>query len=121
MKRAARWEWALLIALLVSFAWGTWADRTQQRLSDKVLRLHVLANSDSGRDQQLKLLVKDALVEEYGLRHPGGLPGPGDGGAAALCRPAGDRGRRKSPDRRRGRKADGDGGAAAHGLPHPGV
>ena len=25
-----------------------------------------------------------------GLRRPGGLPGPGDGGAAPLCRPAGD-------------------------------
>ena len=64
MKRAARWEWALLIALLVSFAWGTWADRTQQQLSDKVLRLHVLANSDSGEDQALKLKVRDAVLEQ---------------------------------------------------------
>lgn len=63
MKRAARWEWALLIALLVSFAWGTWADRTQQQLSDKVLRLHVLANSDSAADQALKLKVRDSVLE----------------------------------------------------------
>ena len=63
MKRAARWEWALLIALLVSFAWGTWADRTQQQLSDKVLRLHVLANSDSEADQTLKLKVRDSVLE----------------------------------------------------------
>ncbi len=63
MKRAARWEWALLIALLVSFAWGTWADRTQQQLSDKVLRLHVLANSDSEADQALKLKVRDSVLE----------------------------------------------------------
>ena len=63
MKRAARWEWALLIALLVSFAWGTWADRTQQGLSDKVLRLHVLANSDSAADQALKLKVRDSVLE----------------------------------------------------------
>ena len=63
MKRAARWEWALLIALLVSFAWGTWADRTQQRLSDKVLRLHVLANSDSEADQALKRKVRDSVLE----------------------------------------------------------
>lgn len=62
MKRAARWEWALLIALLVSFAWGTWADRTQQQLSDKVLRLHVLANSDSQEDQALKLRVRDRVL-----------------------------------------------------------
>lgn len=63
MKRAARWEWALLIALLVSFAWGAWADRTQQQLSDKVLRLHVLANSDSEADQALKLKVRDSVLE----------------------------------------------------------
>lgn len=63
MKRVARWEWALLIALLVSFAWGTWADRTQQQLSDKVLRLHVLANSDSEADQDLKLKVRDSVLE----------------------------------------------------------
>lgn len=63
MKRAARWEWALLIAILVSFAWGTWADRTQQQLSDKVLRLHVLANSDSEADQALKLKVRDSVLE----------------------------------------------------------
>ena len=63
MKRAARWEWALLIAILVSFAWGTWADRTQQQLSDKVLRLHVLANSDSEADQALKRKVRDSVLE----------------------------------------------------------
>lgn len=63
MKRAARWEWALLIALLVSFAWGTWADRTQQQLSDKVLRLHVLANSDSEADQAMKRKVRDSVLE----------------------------------------------------------
>ena len=63
MKRAARWEWALLIAILVSFAWSTWADRTQQQLSDKVLRLHVLANSDSEADQALKLKVRDSVLE----------------------------------------------------------
>ena len=63
MKRAARWEWALLIAILISFAWGTWADRTQQQLSDKVLRLHVLANSDSEADQALKLKVRDSVLE----------------------------------------------------------
>ena len=63
MKRAARLEWALLIALLVSFAWGTWADRTQQQLSDKVLRLHVLANSDSEADQALKRKVRDSVLE----------------------------------------------------------
>lgn len=33
-------------------------------LYDNVLRLHVLANSDSEEDQELKLLVRDALLEK---------------------------------------------------------
>lgn len=37
--------------------------QTQEQLSDKVVRLHVLANSDSEEDQALKLLVRDAILE----------------------------------------------------------
>ena len=33
----------------------------QQTISDKVLRFHVLANSDSEADQNLKLAVRDAV------------------------------------------------------------
>lgn len=33
------------------------------RVSEKILRLHVIANSDSDEDQQLKLEVKSALVK----------------------------------------------------------
>ena len=33
-------------------------------IRDKVLRLHILANSDSQADQQLKLKVRDAVVAE---------------------------------------------------------
>ena len=36
--------------------------REQQRLADKLIRLHVVANSDSERDQQVKLLVRDAVL-----------------------------------------------------------
>ena len=35
--------------------------RLQQTISDKVLRFHVLANSDSEADQNLKLAVRDAV------------------------------------------------------------
>lgn len=38
--------------------------RDQQVLSEDVIRLHVVANSDSAEDQALKLLVKDAVVEK---------------------------------------------------------
>ena len=33
----------------------------QQGISEKILRFHVLANSDSGEDQALKLKVRDAV------------------------------------------------------------
>lgn len=36
--------------------------RDQQALSEDVIRLHVVANSDSEEDQALKLRVKDAVV-----------------------------------------------------------
>ena len=40
--------------------------RLQQAISDKVLRFHVLANSDSEADQTLKLAVRDRVLQEYG-------------------------------------------------------
>lgn len=62
MKRIAAWEIALLIGLIVSLAWANWADRTQGELADKVLRLHVLANSDSPEDQAMKQKVRDSVL-----------------------------------------------------------
>lgn len=38
--------------------------RTSERISSDVLRLHVLANSDSDEDQALKLKVRDAVLQE---------------------------------------------------------
>lgn len=38
--------------------------KTSERIAGDVLRLHVLANSDSVSDQQLKLKVRDAVLEE---------------------------------------------------------
>ena len=63
MKRVAKWELALLVGLMVSLAWGCWAERTEAQLSQKVVRLHVLANSDSEADQALKLKVRDSVLE----------------------------------------------------------
>ena len=40
--------------------------RLHQTISDKVLRFHVLANSDSEADQTLKLAVRDRVLQEYG-------------------------------------------------------
>lgn len=38
-------------------------ENVQAGISDKILRLHVIANSDSDEDQALKLKVKDKVVE----------------------------------------------------------
>ncbi len=57
-RRAA----ALFCACLVCTA--LWAEAAQGRLAEQVIRLHVLANSDSQADQALKLHVRDQLLEE---------------------------------------------------------
>jgi len=60
------WELSLLIALVVTLLWGTLLDQRQQELSDRMIRLHVLAHSDTEIDQMLKYHIRDevrALVE----------------------------------------------------------
>lgn len=52
---------ALFLACLVCTA--LWAEATQVRLASQVIRLHVLANSDSEEDQALKLEVRDRVLE----------------------------------------------------------
>ena len=58
------WEIALLVGLAIFLISGALALQTQEQLSDKVVRLHVLANSDSEEDQALKLLVRDANLDD---------------------------------------------------------
>ena len=77
-KRLRRWELALLLGLALAALLGARLDGTQGALADKVLRLHVLANSDSQADQALKLRVRDAVLE----RAEGLLAGAEDRAAA---------------------------------------
>lgn len=56
------WEAALLIALCVTLCVGLWADRSQRELSDQLVRLHVVANSDSPEDQAEKLQTRDRAL-----------------------------------------------------------
>ncbi len=56
---------SILMALAVSVLVAGWAlGREQQALADKLIRLHVVANSDSEADQQIKLQVRDAVLSE---------------------------------------------------------
>ena len=56
-------EIALLAGLAVCLLSGGMAMKAQQQLADRMIRLHVLANSDSEADQALKLEVRDAVTE----------------------------------------------------------
>ena len=57
-----RWEIALGIALSVGILCAV-PLQAQQQLAEKITRLHVLANSDAEYDQQLKLKVRDAVLQ----------------------------------------------------------
>ena len=57
------WELALLLALCLSMLAGLWAGREQRALAAGLIRLHVIAASDSEADQQTKLRVRDAVLE----------------------------------------------------------
>ena len=63
MKQHLRiWEIALLAALCVTFCTGLFAQAEQNKLSDQLIRLHVIANSDRESDQVAKLDVRDHVL-----------------------------------------------------------
>jgi stage II sporulation protein R len=57
-------EIALLMSLAVTLVWGAWSLAQQDAIERKMIRLHVIANSDSEADQTLKLQVRDQVLEE---------------------------------------------------------
>lgn len=63
MKKFKLFEISLLVGFLIAvvFSITSFAETCEEVRGD-VLRLHVLANSDSEEDQQLKLKVRDALL-----------------------------------------------------------
>ncbi len=60
-RRLRPWETAALLALWL-FS-GVWAQGRQQAVSRKLLRLHVIAVSDEEQEQELKLRVRDAVLD----------------------------------------------------------
>lgn len=62
-KTLLRIEISLLIALIICGALNINAFSQQcDNIREKMLRMHVIANSDSEEDQQLKLKVRDAVL-----------------------------------------------------------
>ena len=66
------WEMALLFGVLCAIMGGMWLDREQTRLANQVIRLHVIANSDSDGDQALKLKVRDGVLAQAEQLYPEG-------------------------------------------------
>lgn len=65
------WELALLIALCVSCLAGVWARAAHGEIAGQMIRLHVLAVSDSETEQAVKLTVRDAVLAELRPRLSG--------------------------------------------------
>lgn len=61
-----RLEAALLFGVGFALLTGAWLAGEQKALAQQMVRLHVVAVSDSEEDQAVKLLVRDAVLEEVG-------------------------------------------------------
>ena len=65
-ERIACAMWGAMAAMVVGLMLSTTAQAdTRPVVSDELLRLHVLANSDSPADQQIKLKVRDAIQQQF--------------------------------------------------------
>lgn len=60
---------ALVFGALIAVIFALAADFTAdcEEMQDKAFRLHILANSDSARDQQIKYDVRDYIIEDLGF------------------------------------------------------
>ena len=61
-RKLRRWELALMLGVVLALVLGAWLEGEQRSLAGRVVRLHVIANSDSARDQALKLAVRDGVL-----------------------------------------------------------
>lgn len=67
MKNINFFRLAIVSATLyLCFSVITYAKTAQENIADSVLRLHIVANSNSKEDQSLKLMVRDSILEEAG-------------------------------------------------------
>ena len=58
------WELALFTAFVLTFLWAALIGQRQADLSDRLIRLHVVAHSDCMDDQAMKLYVRDRILAE---------------------------------------------------------
>ncbi len=64
MKRYRKAEISVAVGLITAILFSIFGFSANcAEVRDNVIRLHIIANSDSEADQQIKLLVRDALLE----------------------------------------------------------
>ena len=56
-------ELTMIIMLFVVLTYGAFADQAREDIAGKLVRLHVVANSDTQADQELKLKVRDRVLK----------------------------------------------------------
>lgn len=61
--------YAFFVSLVMSIAVTAYSDGIQENLQSNLVRLHIIANSDSGEDQAVKLKVRDAILKETEKKH----------------------------------------------------
>ena len=66
-KRFFKWNAILVMVMMIGTGWyfllGEQKEACAQLDKGQIIRLHVIANSDSSEDQAVKLKVRDAVVE----------------------------------------------------------
>ena len=58
------WEMSLIFALVITTLCGFMTENDRTELSEKIIRLHIVANSDTDIDQDLKIDVRDEVLKE---------------------------------------------------------
>ncbi len=64
-------KWAITL-LIVTMVIGVMPTDAEGEIYDDTLRLHILANSNQGEDQKLKLEIRDRILLKYGKMLKGG-------------------------------------------------
>ena len=59
----------IFVILIICIIYG---GATQKQISNNIIRLHIVANSDSAMDQDLKLKVRDAILKHMQEKYPDG-------------------------------------------------
>lgn len=62
-SKVKKWEAALLIALCITLCHGVYLSARQEALSENVVRVHIIAQSDEPSEQELKMRVRDKVLE----------------------------------------------------------